>query len=250
MLHIVRHGQPTALPPLLVAHGLFGAARNWGVLARRLSDLREVVVVDMRNHGNSFRSDVHDYPAMAGDLAEVIEALGGSADVMGHSMGGKASMVLALSRPESVRKLVVLDIAPVAYEHSQQAQIDAMRRVDLATVTSRREAAAMLEAESPAIAAFLLQSLDLEHRRWDVNIDVLEAMMPTIVGFPEVTGRYDGPALFLSGADSSYVLPEHQARIKTLFPAAHFSRIKGAGHWVQADRPREVEGAVRVFLGS
>ncbi|TNC52025.1 alpha/beta fold hydrolase [Rubellimicrobium rubrum] len=247
MLNVIRHGAPTDRPALLIAHGLFGSARNWGVIARRLSDGRAVLAVDMRNHGQSAHDPLHDYPAMAADLAQVIEAEGQPMDVMGHSMGGKAAMVLALSRPELVRKLVVLDIAPVAYGHTQQPQIDAMRRVDLGTVGSRGEAEAQMQAD-PAIAPFLLQSLDLSERRWRLNLDALEAAMEAVIGFPEVEGRFDGPVLFLSGEESTYVLPEHRARIKALFPHARFARVKGAGHWVHADRPREVEAAVRVFL--
>jgi pimeloyl-ACP methyl ester carboxylesterase len=247
MLHVIRHGQPTERPALLIAHGLFGSARNWGVIARRLADSREVLAVDMRNHGESFHDPVHDYPAMAADLAEVVEDHGGPVDVLGHSMGGKAAMVLALTRPDLVRKLVVLDIAPVGYGHTQMPSIEAMRRVDLATVASRAEAEAQMQAE-PELAPFLLQSLDLKARRWKLNLDALEAGMADAVGFPEVSGRFDGPVLFLSGEESTYVLPEHRPRIKALFPAARFARVKGAGHWVHADRPRETEAAVRAFL--
>jgi pimeloyl-ACP methyl ester carboxylesterase len=248
MLHLVRHGQPTGRPALLVAHGLFGSGRNLGVVARRLADDREVLVVDMRNHGESFHAPSHTYPEMAADLAEVVEAQGGPVDAMGHSMGGKAAMVLALTRPGLVRRLAVLDIAPVTYGHTQRAQLDAMRRVDLATVASRREAEAQMQAVSPEVAAFLLQGLDLAGRRWRFNLDVLERSMPLIVGFPKVEGRFEGPALFLSGEESSYVLPEHRDEIIRLFPRARFARLKGAGHWLHADRPREVEGAVRAFL--
>lgn len=248
MLRVVRHGTPTGRPKLLIAHGLFGSARNWGAIARRLADEREVLAVDMRNHGESFWDATHDYPAMAGDLAAVIEAEGAPMDVMGHSMGGKAAMALALTRPALVGKLVVLDIAPVAYSHTQRAQIDAMRRVDLATVASRREAEEAMMAASPAVAAFLGQSLDLPARRWRLNLDALEANMPLIVGWPGFEGRFEGPALFLSGELSDYVRPEHREAIKALFPRAAFAKVRGAGHWLHADRPREVEGAVRAFL--
>ena len=247
MLNVVRHGHKTDRPALLIAHGLFGSARNWGVIARRLADSREVLAVDMRNHGESFHDPVHDYPSMAADLAEVIERHGGPVDVLGHSMGGKAAMVLALTRPGLVRKLVVLDIAPVGYGHTQMPQIEAMRRVDLAHVASRGEAEAQMRAD-PAIAPFLIQSLDLKARRWKLNLDALAANMDVTVGFPEVAGRFDGPVLVLSGEESTYVLPEHRARIKELFPQARFARVKGAGHWVHADRPRETEAAVRAFL--
>lgn len=249
MLHTVRHGGPGPHPPLLIAHGLFGSARNWGVIAQRLSDSREVVAVDMRNHGRSPRAAGHGYPELAADLAEVLERLlPGPADVLGHSMGGKAAMVLALTRPDLVRRLVVADIAPVAYGHSQQPQIDAMRRVDLARVASRAEAEAQMQAETPAIAAFLLQSLDLAERRWRVNLDVLEAEMGKITGWPEVGGSFPRPALFLTGALSGYVRPEHRPVIRTLFPRARFASLTGAGHWLHAERPREFEQTVRAFL--
>ncbi len=245
MLNTILHGTPTARPPLIIAHGLFGAARNWGVIARRLSDGRQVIAADMRNHAGSFWSDVHDYPAMAGDLGDLIAD---QADVLGHSMGGKAAMVLALTQPHKVRRLVVADIAPVAYGHSQQPQVDAMRRVDLARVTTRAEAAAMMQASTPEIAAFLLQSLDMAEKRWRVNLDVLERAMATVVGWPAIAGRFDGPVLFLSGGNSDYVLPEHRATIRGYFPAARFARIPGTGHWLHAEKPREFEAAVRAFL--
>lgn len=250
MLNTIRHGAPSAVPPLVIAHGLFGSARNWGVIAKRLSDRGEVVAVDMRNHGDSPRHPTHRYPDLAADLAEVVGSLGGRADVLGHSMGGKAAMVLALTRPELVRRLVVADIAPVAYSHSQQPQIDAMRRVDPARVRTRAEAAEMMRAATPEIAAFLLQSLDLAGRRWKLDLDVLERELPGITGFPDIAGRFDGPALFLSGALSTYVLPGYRDRIRALFPAARFAKIPGAGHWLHAEKPREFEAAVRVFLDS
>lgn len=252
MLNIVDYPSSKENPPLLIAHGLFGSARNWGVIAKRLSDDRPVMAVDMRNHGDSPRAPSQSYADMAGDLAEVIAARGGRADVLGHSMGGKAAMMLALTRPELVRKLVVADIAPVAYGHTQSHHIAAMRGLDLAGLTTRAEADRRLSAtiDDAALRAFFLQSLDLKSDppRWRLNLEVLDAAMPAIVGWPEVTGRFDGPTLFLSGADSTYVLPEHRDQIRALFPAARFARIPGTGHWLHAEKPREFEAAVRAFL--
>ncbi len=246
-LNTIRHGDGAASVPLLIAHGLYGSARNWGVIARRLSDTRPVVAVDMRNHGESPWADRQGYPEMADDLAGAID---GRWDVLGHSMGGKAAMVLALTRPEKVRRLVVADIAPVAYGHSQQKYIDAMRAVDLSGVETRGDADRQLRELVPedGVRAFLLQSLDVKGRRWRLNLDVLSAEMGRIVGFPEVEGRFVGPALFLSGDESDYVRPEHRDRIRALFPAARFAKIPGAGHWLHAEKPREFEAAVRVFL--
>lgn len=246
-------GDPAA-PALLIAHGLFGSARNWNVIARRLSGPRRVVSVDMRNHGESPRLDGHGYAELAADLAEVIEAEGAPMDVLGHSMGGKSAMMLALSRPELIRRLVVADIAPVAYTHSQNHLIAAMRGLDLSGLTSRSEADTRLASsiETPAVRAFLLQSLDLksEPPRWRINLDVLEREMPGIVGWPDPSGQFTGPTLFVAGAESDYIQPEARPRIKALFPEARQVKIPGAGHWLHAERPREFEAAVEAFLSA
>lgn len=252
MLNTIIHGDPTDHPPLLIAHGLYGSARNWGVIARRLSDERQVVAVDMRNHAYSFWDNQHDYPQLAQDLAEVIDSLGGVADVLGHSMGGKAAMVLALEHGDLLRKLVVADIAPVAYSHSQMPFIEAMRAVDMSRVQRRSDAEVQLAelGVDKALQSFFTQSLDVEGGRWRLNLDVLASEMPKIMSFPEVSGSWNGPALFLSGAASDYVLPEHRDRIRALFPAARFAKIPGAGHWLHAEKPREFEAAVRAFLNA
>lgn len=253
MLHTVATGPEDGRPPILIAHGLFGSARNWGAIARRLSERRRVLTVDMRNHGASPWSARHGYGDLAADLAEVIAAAGGQADVLGHSMGGKAAMRLALEHPETVRHLVVADIAPVAYGHSQAHLIHAMRGLDLAGIASRAEADSGLApaVPEPGVRAFLLQSLDLksEPPRWRLNLDALEAEMPRIVGWEAVEGRFAGPALFLSGQLSDYVKPEHRDTIRAQFPAARFAKIPGAGHWLHAEKPREFEAAVAAFFG-
>lgn len=255
MLATIRH--PAAMPsdavPLVIAHGLYGSGRNWGVIARRLADCRDVIAVDMRNHGNSFHDPRHDYPALAEDLAEVIESVGGHVDLMGHSMGGKAAMQLALTQGRLIRRLVVADIAPVAYSHNQSRHIHAMRSLDLTGLSTRGEADRRLAATVPeeGLRAFFLQALDLKAEggpRWRLNLDVLEAEMPKIVGWPGTHGEFSNPALFLTGAESHYVRPEHREVIRALFPAARFAKIPGAGHWLHAEKPREFEETVRVFL--
>jgi pimeloyl-ACP methyl ester carboxylesterase len=239
-------------PVLVIAHGLYGSGRNWGVIARRLADRRDVVAVDMRNHGESPRFPTQSYPDMAADLAEVIESLHAPVDLLGHSMGGKAAMQLALTRPELIRRLIVADIAPVAYSHDQTRNAKAMAALDLAQITTRAEADTALSQhiDDPALRAFFLQSLDLRHKppHWKLNLAVLEAEMPKIVGWPGTEGTFDRPALFLTGAESTYVRPEHRDTIKTLFPKARFAKIPGAGHWLHAEKPREFEETVRVFL--
>ena len=259
MLTMIRHepsppadSTPADHPPLVIAHGLFGSGRNWGVIARRLADRRLVVAVDMRNHGTSPRADRQSYADMAGDLAEVIGALGGQVDLLGHSMGGKAAMMLALTQGALIRRLVVADIAPVAYGHDQSPHIHAMRGLDLTDLASRGAADLRLQPTIPdaGLRAFFLQSLDWKATPpvWRLNLDVLEAEMPQIVGWPAVTGSYDHPALFLTGSESAYVKPEYRDQIRALFPKARFAKLLGAGHWLHADRPREFEETVRVFL--
>lgn len=245
--------EETGHPPLVIVHGLFGSARNWGAVARRLSAGRRVIVPDLRNHGESPHLPEHAYADLAADLAELIDGQGGRADVLGHSMGGKAAMMLALTWPDRVRRLIVADIAPAAYTHDQRQHIAAMRALPLDGLATRAEAdrRLALTTADPGLRAFLLQSLDLKAQggpRWRLNLDTLDAAMPAILGWPAPAGRFDGPTLFLSGADSTYVRPEHRDAILAQFPAARFARIPDAGHWVHADRPREFEAAVEVFL--
>ena len=247
MLNTVVYESDPGATPLVVAHGLFGSARNWGAIAKRMSASRTVIAADMRNHGSSPWFDSHSYPEMAADLAELST---GPFDVVGHSMGGKASMMLALQHPERIRKLVVADIAPVGYSHTQLPMIDAMQTIDLSNVEARSEADRQMQSvvSEPGVRAFLLQSLDVKNKRWLLNLDVLRTQMELIMGFPQIDAQFDGPALFLSGADSDYVKPEHREHIKNLFPQAKFAKLNGAGHWLHADKPREFQAAVEAFL--
>ncbi len=158
-------------------------------------------------------------------------------------------MVLALQNPSLVNRLIVADIAPVTYSHSQMGPIEAMRRVDLTAVESRADAKAQLRDLEPGVADFLLQSLDMNEKRWRLNLDVLSAEMDKIIGFPQVSGQFDGPTLFLSGGTSDYVQRDARPQIKTLFPNAKFAKIPAAGHWLHAEKPREFAAAVSAFLG-
>lgn len=250
MLNIVEHGTPQDRPPLLIAHGLYGSARNWGVIAKQVE--RHCLTVDMRNHGASLWYDSHSYPDLANDLAQVIEAHGVCADVVGHSMGGKAVMMLALMRPDLIRRAVIADIAPVTYGHSQQPMIDAMRAIDLSAVATRGDADRQLQAhvDDAGVRAFLLQSLDVKAQAWRLNLDVLSREMAKITGWPEGDFiPFEGDILFLSGGRSDYVRPEHRPAIKALFPNAKFAKIPQAGHWLHADTPREFVESLKVFLG-
>lgn len=250
MINTVLTGTPSDQPALLIVHGLYGSARNWGAIAKRMSTDRQVLSVDMRNHGFSDWRDSHSYPEMAEDLAAVIAAQGAPMDVIGHSMGGKAAMVLALQHPNLVRRLIVADIAPVHYTHTQIGFIAAMRGLDLTKIEKRSDADRLLASDvaDAGIRAFLLQSLDIKAKRWRLNLDVLEAEMPKIMGFPTLDSQFDGATLFLSGGASDYVQPEHRTGIKALFPKARFARIPETGHWLHAEKPREFVETAQAFL--
>lgn len=240
-------------PPLVIVHGLYGSARNWGVIARRLADIRDVTAVDLRNHGDSPHFPSHSYADLAQDLAQLIGSIGQPVDLLGHSMGGKAAMQLALIQGALIRRLVVADIAPVAYDHDQTRHVEAMQSLDLANISTRAEADAALARtiSDAALRAFFLQSLDFKTTatpRWKLNLEVLKAEMPLITGWPDTPGQFTGPTLFLTGAQSHYVRPEHRDAILAQFPKARFAKLPGAGHWLHAEKPREFEEAVRVFL--
>ncbi len=241
-------------PHLMVVHGLFGSGRNWGAIAKRLSADFCVITVDMRNHAGSFWSDEMSYPAMAQDLVEVLDHIGSSAIVLGHSMGGKAAMHLTLNRPELVERLIVADIAPVTYGHSQTPFIDAMQSVDLKLIKKRADVGDALKerVEEPALRAFFAQSIKIDEdgARWLLNLEVLKAKMPDIIGWPAVSGRYDGPTLFVAGADSDYIDTDGRNAIKPLFPNARFAKLKNAGHWLHADQPRAFIETIRAFCAA
>lgn len=250
MLHYVSLGQTTNLTPVLIVPGLFGSARNWGAIAKTLSATRRVISVDMRNHGQSPWFDTHNYPEMADDLAQVIQE-NAPMDIIGHSMGGKAAMALALSRPDLIRRLLIADIAPVPYDHSHSHFINTMRNLDLSRIEKRSDADHALAVAIPdaGVRAFLLQSLDIKNRKWRLNLDVLEREMPKIIGFPDYSNTFENPALFLSGGNSDYVLHSHRPVIKALFPKARFARIPDTGHWLHAEKPRVFEESAQLFFG-
>ena len=235
--------------PLLIVHGLYGSARNWGVISKRLSDEREIFAIDQRNHGDSQWCETQSYFDMAGDLQEFLEHFGSMA-VLGHSMGGKAAMVLSILKPSLVEKLVIADIAPVSYFHDNTQYIRAMKNVKLDKLATRADAIIQL-AESvpePELRSFFAQSIDLKNKRWKLNLDVLESEMEKIISFPQLSGKFEKVSLFLSGALSNYLQITHRPTIKKLFPKAKFAKIPNAGHWLHAEKPREFEAAVRTFL--
>lgn len=241
-------------PPLVLLHGLFGSGTNWRGVARKFEGGRRVLALDMRNHGRSFNDPEMTYPAMARDVLDTLDGLGiERADILGHSMGGKAAMILALDHPERLHSLVVVDIAPVAYDHTQLPLVEAMMRLDLAAVRSRKEADEALAPSVPdrAVRQFLLQSLEQADGdfRWRLNLEALKRAMDDLVGFPDPGGRtFDGSTLFVNGSESDYVLPSYRPRIERYFPNVQYARVEKAGHWVHADQPAALIHEVGSFL--
>ncbi|HEY0837650.1 MAG TPA: alpha/beta fold hydrolase [Azospirillum sp.] len=247
-------GESVGGTPLLVLHGLFGSARNWQSIARRFGERRHVYALDLRNHGGAPWAGTMSYPEMAADLLRFLDDRGyARAAVLGHSMGGKAAMVMALEHPRRVERLIVADIAPVAYTHTHAPYVAAMRGADLAGCTRRGEVEAQLADAVPeaSLRAFLLQNLVMENGvfRWRINLDAIGAGMEELIGFPDMGGRrYDGPALFIGGGASDYITPDSEPAIRRHFPAAEIAMVPNAGHWVHAERPDEFADLVEAFL--
>ncbi|NIW86825.1 MAG: alpha/beta fold hydrolase [Gammaproteobacteria bacterium] len=242
-------------PPLLVMHGVFGSGTNWRSITKALAADRRVFTLDLRNHGSSPHAEHMDYRSMAEDVGAFMERQGlERAALLGHSMGGKTAMQLALSAPGRVECLIVVDIAPVTTEEDHAPYIAAMQNMDLEHLTRRSDAEAELAAviPEPGARSFLLQNLVNEggRFRWRLNLDAIEACLPELADFPDpaVDAQYTGPTLFVRGATSSYVRGEHAALIERLFPRAEIRSVDGAGHWVHVDKPREFLALVRDFL--
>jgi pimeloyl-ACP methyl ester carboxylesterase len=258
-------------PRVVFVHGLFGQGKNWTTIAKGLADDHRVTLLDLPNHGHSPWTDRVDYLDMAETVAAELERLGDPVTLVGHSMGGKVAMTLALRRPELLRALVVVDIAPVEYPLSggrtddpdEEATpfagfIAGMRALDLDSLRNRNDADEALRSAVPSrmVRSFLLQSLVREGTgedggwRWRLNLELLERDLGELRGFPQPPpgAHYDGPVLWVAGANSSYVLAEDRTRMDALFPTTRLVRIKNAGHWVHSEQPEVFLETLRRFL--
>ena len=244
-------------PRFVFLHGLFGRGRNWSGIAGALAEQGHAsVLFDLPNHGASAWTDEFSYEAMADAVAdELVHRLGSAARVIlvGHSMGGKAAMLVALRRPELVAGLVAIDIAPA---HSAGVDgfprlVAAMAAVELDKVKSRGDAEAVMAQRiaEPGVRQFLLQNLRARPRwHWQPNLRVLSANLPAIASWPDPgPASYPGPVLWLRGEHSDYVRPEYEPAMHALFPAVELRTIADAGHWVQADQPQAVIDALLGF---
>ncbi len=250
ILHTDITGQGT---PLLLIHGLFGSYENLGMIARLLADQFRIINVDLRNHGRSGHSDEMSYALMAQDLIDTMDALQiPTAAVLGHSMGGKAAMQLALSQPERVSKLVLADISPVISQPRHLGILQALNQINLSTLQDRKQADVQLQTAiaDAGTRAFLLKSLIKgEHGfQWRFNLAVLTAQYQQVLAAPDATGPYTGPTLFIKGGNSDYLQPEHQAYIRQLFPDVKAKIIEGTGHWLHAEKPAAFAKITADFL--
>ncbi|MDE8344583.1 MAG: alpha/beta fold hydrolase [Acidocella sp.] len=243
-------------PPVVLLHGLFGAARNLAGLSRGLSARFRVVAMDLRNHGESPRAAGMGFEVMAADVAETIARLGiTQAMVAGHSLGGKTAMMLALMNPGLVARLAVLDIAPVSYNHGYDKYVQAMQAVVLSPDLTRAKADEILApvVRDAAMRAFLLNNLVLgPNMRWRVGLDEIGAAMPDLLAWrdPPAVSPYRGPTLFLAGGLSDYVTPYADAAISRLFADVRRVTVEGASHWLHAEKPGEVVASLEGFFSA
>lgn len=238
--------------PLIILHGFFASSRNWRQIALRLAARFHVYVPDIRNHGASPHNPLMDYPSMAADLLRFMDDHNfKTASLLGHSMGGKVAMWLALTAADRVNKLIVADIAPVSYKHSFDKTILGLKTLPLAEISNRKQAETLLAETIPELSyrQFLLQNLVLQDGKycWRVDLDIFHQMSPNIAAFPNADhlAPFTGKALFIAGADSDFVKPED---IKSLFPKAALSTIADAGHWLHIQQPDAFTTLVEDFL--
>ena len=243
-------------PPMVILHGLFGISDNWVSIARTLGEWYTVYVPDLRNHGQSPHSEVFDFNALEDDLLELTEEFSlNNFILIGHSLGGKTAMYFALHHPQSIKKLIVVDIglkkAPVNTEH--QMLINAMLGVDFSRAKARSDVDRQLEVAvtSQRLRQFLLKNVYWRDSRtldWRLNLHVINKNLLNIFEGVDIPARYTGPALFIRGGRSGYLREEDLEELKKKFPGALVKTIPEAGHWVHVDSPGEFLEAVKDFL--
>ena len=242
-------------PPIVLLHGLFGRARNLGHFQRRLAADRRTLAIDLRNHGESPHGQM-DYISMAFDLVETLAAHDAlPATLVGHSMGGKAAMMLALTRPELVHSLLVADIPPAITGHGSSRLGRDMLRIRFPGYLGRSAANALLAEAVPDadIRQLMLQNIRFgENPGWQIGLKELVTSMINIEGWPYIPEghAYDGPTLFLAGALSPYIRPEHHATMRRLFPRHRLEMIEQAGHWLHVENPARFAALLEQFVAA
>lgn len=244
------HGQP-----LLILHGLFGTLDNWQTLAKRLAEHYNVFLVDLRNHGRSPHNEEHNYDVMADDVLRLIDDLKiPTPAIMGHSMGGKVAMKLALKYPTRLTKLIVVDIAPKAYPPHHDEIIEALQAVNLEGVTSRSDVDEQLakHIKEDYVRLFLMKNLYRKEDNtlaWRMNLDAIDKNYEQIAAGITADVPFKKSTLFIKGGRSKYIQPEDvYGSIEHLFTLVEIETIPEAGHWVHAQAPDKVYDLVTRFL--
>ncbi len=252
-LNFDQYGEDATKDPLIIIHGLYGSAANFRGLAKIYSKYFNVYCLDLRNHGNSPHSDDMSYSAMADDVAEFMDDQGlATAHILGHSMGGKTAMQLALHHPERIDKLVLGDIAPVLYPHHHEKIFEGLLKIPLDQISSRGEADKILSryVDEAGVRMFLLTNLvrgDDRSFKWRINLDVLIREYDHIAAAPDGIS-YDGETLFIRGDLSDYVADEYVPEIMEIFPNARIETIDDCGHWLHSEKPEEFSEILLKFL--
>ena len=242
--------------PIIILHGLFGTSDNWLTIGKVLGETHRVYMLDQRNHGQSSRSDVFDYNAMAEDLKEFIDDHNIENPIlMGHSMGGKTVMQFAMNYPNHFSKMIVVDIAPKFYPVHHTMILQGLASIDLKTLKSRTDANEQLKRfeENEGVRQFLIKNLWRNPEKnnefdWRINVPVITKNIDR-VGF-ELSNEHavNQPVLFIRGSESSYIQPEDERKIWELFPDYELITMEGVGHWVQADKPKEFLEIIQRFF--
>jgi esterase len=240
-------------PPLVILHGFLGSLDNWHSLSRRFAASFRVFSLDQRNHGRSPHSEEFTYEAMADDLGEFLHDhdLRGSS-IIGHSLGGKTAMRFALDHPESVGRLVVVDIGPKAYPAHHDAILEALRSIDLSRYSSRDQVAEALAGSIPSNTTrqFLLKNLkrnDDSSFSWKMNLRVLDREYDAVNKSITASRPFEKPTLFVRSLKEGYVLDEDLPGIRQLFPVCTIVDVS-VGHWIHAEAPDLFFGTVMDFL--
>jgi len=242
-------------PALFILHGIFGMLDNWHNIAKHLSSQYRVYTIDARNHGQSPHDEDMSYELMANDVIELANDLHLDQFIlMGHSMGGKTAMHLTLSYPQRVQKLIVVDIAPKAYAPGHKTYFEAFKSINWSLLDTRKaidEALTNYESNM-GVRLFLAKNIDRSSTggfEIKCNISAIEKAYEHIIGSFDLNGQYNGPSLFLCGANSKYLNESDKPNIKAHFSAAQFDYVSHAGHWVHADNPAEFLQKLNQFLG-
>lgn len=240
--------------PIIILHGLFGMLDNWQSVANDLAEQFMVILIDLRNHGKSPHSDDWNIELMATDVIDFMhDNWIYDAAILGHSMGGKVAMEIALRESDLVKKLIIVDIAPKGYASGHDIIMDALLDIPIENVKSRSEAEEHLakKIDDWGIRQFLLKNIAREKEgnyKWKMNLPIIVKNYDTILIETKGDRAYDHPALFIAGSKSNYILEEDAPYIYELFPAATIEVIEGAGHWVHAEKKEELVEMVVQFM--